>query len=74
MAKLNHGDKIKLVHEDGTVEYGEFHRYGASRYGAIAFFNGSMRFVDEQALIAVNNKCVNCVQVKAVPLKRFYTF
>lgn len=52
--KLAQGDKIKIVHDDNREEFGEFHRYGASRYGAIAFFNGVMRFVDEQSLIKVS--------------------
>lgn len=47
---FSQGDKIKIIHEDGKVELGEFHRYGASRFGAIAFFNGVMRFVDEQSI------------------------
>jgi hypothetical protein len=49
--KLSQGDKIKIIHDDGNVEYGEFHRYGASRYYAIAFFGGVMRFVDEETLL-----------------------
>jgi ribosomal protein L21E len=50
MKKFSQGDKIQIEHEDGSIEVGEFHRYGASRYGAIAFFDGAMRFVDEQSL------------------------
>lgn len=44
------GDKIKIVDSDGNFVLGEFHRYGQSRHGAIAFVNGTMRFVDEQSL------------------------
>jgi hypothetical protein len=44
------GDKVKIETEDFGTIYGEFHRYGASRYGAIVFINGVMRFVDEQSL------------------------
>lgn len=44
------GDKIKIQTEDFGIIYGEFHRYGASRNGAIIFVNGVMRFVDEQSL------------------------
>ena len=50
MERFSQGDKIKIEHEDGSIEIGEFHRYGATRHGAIAFFNGVMRFVDEQSL------------------------
>jgi hypothetical protein len=44
------GDKVKIETDDFRTIYGEFHRYGASRYGAIIFVNGVMRFVDEQSL------------------------
>jgi len=44
------GDKVKIETEDFGTIYGEFHRYGASRYGAIIFVDGVMRFVDEQSL------------------------
>jgi hypothetical protein len=44
------GDKVKIETDDFGTIYGEFHRYGASRYGAIIFVNGVMRFVDEQSL------------------------
>jgi hypothetical protein len=50
MQRFNQGDAIKIIHEDGKIEVGEFHRYGATRMGAIAFFNGVMRFIDEQSL------------------------
>ena len=48
--RFNQGDKIKIIHDDGKVEYGEFHRYGASRNGAIVFINDVMRFVDEESI------------------------
>ena len=44
------GDKVKIETEDFGTIYGEFHRYGASRYGAIIFVDGVMRFVDELSL------------------------
>jgi hypothetical protein len=44
------GDKVKIETKDFGDIYGEFHRYGASRFGAIIFVNGVMRFVDEQSL------------------------
>lgn len=44
------GDKVKIETEDFGTIYGEFHRYGESRFGAIIFVNGVMRFVDEQSL------------------------
>jgi len=50
MQRFVQGDKIKVIHKDGKIEVGEFHRYGQSRFGAIAFFNGVMRFIDEQSL------------------------
>ena len=46
------GDKVKIETEDFGTIYGEFHRYGESRFGAIIFVNGVMRFVDEQSLNA----------------------
>ncbi len=48
---FTHGDKVKIQTEDFGTIYGVFHRYGASRYGAIIFVDGVMRFVDEQSLI-----------------------
>ena len=47
---FSQGDKVKIETEDFGTIYGEFHRYGASRFGAIIFVNGVMRFVDEQSL------------------------
>ena len=47
---FSQGDKVKIETEDFGNIYGEFHRYGASRFGAIIFVNGVMRFVDEQSL------------------------
>lgn len=47
---FSQGDKVKIENEDFGTIYGEFHRYGASRFGAIIFVNGVMRFVDEQSL------------------------
>jgi hypothetical protein len=47
---FSQGDKVKIETEDFGTIYGEFHRYGASRFGAIIFVNGIMRFVDEQSL------------------------
>lgn len=47
---FSQGDKIKIETEDFGTVYGEFHRYGASRFGAIIFVNGVMRFVDELSL------------------------
>lgn len=47
---FSQGDKVKIETEDFGTIYGEFHRYGASRFGAIIFVNGLMRFVDEQSL------------------------
>ncbi len=44
------GDKIKIETEDFGTIYGEFHRYGSSRFGSVIFVNGVMRFVDEQSL------------------------
>lgn len=47
---FSQGDKVRIETEDFGTIYGEFHRYGASRFGAIIFVNGVMRFVDEQSL------------------------
>lgn len=47
---FSQGDKVKIETEDFGTIYGEFHRYGASRFGAIIFVNGVIRFVDEQSL------------------------
>jgi hypothetical protein len=47
---FSQGDNIKIETEDFGTIYGEFHRYGASRFGAIIFVNGVMRFVDEKSL------------------------
>ena len=44
------GDKVKIETDDFGTIYGEFHRYGASRYGAIIFVSGVMIFVDEMSL------------------------
>lgn len=47
---FSQGDKIKIETKDFGTIHGEFHRYGASRFGTIIFVNGLMRFVDEQSL------------------------
>ena len=47
---FSQGDKIKIETEDSEIIYGEFHRYGASRFGSIIFVDGVMRFCDEQSL------------------------
>jgi hypothetical protein len=47
---FSQGDKIKIETEDFGTIYGEFHRYGASRFGSVIFVDGVMRFVDEQSL------------------------
>ena len=47
---FSQGDKVKIETEDFGTIYGEFHRYGASRFGAIIFVNGVMSFADEQSL------------------------
>lgn len=47
------GDKLKIQTDGFGTIYGEFHRYGASRYGAIVFVDGVMRFVDEQSLNSI---------------------
>lgn len=51
---LIQGDKISIVNSSGAIETGEFHRYGATRNKSLAFFGGSIRFVDEQSLIKIN--------------------
>jgi hypothetical protein len=51
--KFSQGEPVAIQNEDGSLEIGEFHRYGETRNGAIAFFNGIMRFVDEQSLMEV---------------------
>jgi len=48
--KFVQGDEIKIVSEDFGTMYGVFHRYGASKSGAIVFIGDDMRFVDEDSL------------------------
>jgi hypothetical protein len=48
--RFEQGDPVKIINDDGSIEYGEFHRYGETRHSAIIFVDGDMRFVDEQSL------------------------